>query len=93
MSATTLRRLIILALIALWELLPRTGLIPELFLPALSSTLVAGWNEAGEYGHALAVTLYEVAVSMAFACGGGILLGAMVGSLRDRIWRHIRKSA
>jgi len=47
---------------------------------------------------------------MAFACGGGILLGAIVGSLprprtydmlsgdafgslRDRIWRHIRKSA
>src|SRR5690348_13586538 len=86
MSATTLRRLIVVTLIALWELLPRSGLIPELFLPALSSTLVAGWNEAGEYGHALAVTLYEVAVSMVFACGGGILLGAIVGSLpRPRI--------
>ena len=66
--------------------MPRSGLIAELFLPALSSTLVAGWNEAGEYGHALAVTLYEVAVSMAFACGGGILLGAIVGSLpRPRV--------
>ena len=52
MSATTLRRLIILALIALWEILPRSGLIPELFLPTLSSTLIAGWNEAAEYGHA-----------------------------------------
>src|SRR5262245_65744563 len=81
MSATTLRRLIILALIALWEILPRSGVIPELFLPALSSTLIAGWNEAAEYGHALAITLYEVAISMAFACGGGILLGAIVGSL------------
>ena len=86
MTATTLRRLIVMGLIVLWEALPRSGLIPELFLPALSSTLVAGWNEAGEYGHALAVTLYEVAVSMAFACGGGILLGAIVGSLpRPRI--------
>ena len=56
MTATTLRRLIVIALIALWEFLPRSGLIPELFLPALSSTLAAGWNEAGEYGHALAVT-------------------------------------
>ena len=110
MGAATLRRLIVIGLIALWEILPRTGLIPELFLPSLSSTLAAGWNEAGEYGHALAVTLYEVAISMAFACGGGILLGAVVGSLprprtyemlsgdtfgtlRDRIWRHIRKSA
>src|ERR1700688_2277800 len=86
MSSTTLRRLIVISLIVLWELLPRAGLIPELFLPSLSSTIAAGWNEAGEYGHALAVTLYEVAISMVFACGGGILAGAIVGSLpRPRI--------
>jgi len=81
MSSTNLRRLIVVALIVLWELLPRTGAIPELFLPSLSSTLRAGWSEAGEYGHALAVTLYEVAVAMVIACGGGILAGAIVGSL------------
>src|ERR1700756_2975294 len=81
MKASTLRWLIVIALIVLWEALPRLGLIPELFLPALSSTLAAGWNEAGEYGRALGVTLYEVAISMTFACGGGILLGAIVGSL------------
>ena len=70
-----------LALLALWELLPRSGVVPELFLPSLSSTLAAGFNEAAEYGDALMVTLYEVGVSMAIACGGGILLGALVGSL------------
>jgi NitT/TauT family transport system permease protein len=86
MSSTTLRRLIIVTLIVLWEVLPRIGAIPELFLPSLSSTLQAGWSEAGEYGHALVVTLYEVAVAMLFACGGGILLGAIVGSLpRPRV--------
>ena len=86
MKATTLRRLIVIALIALWEVLPRSGLVPELFLPSLSSTLTAGWTEAGEYRNALATTLYEVAISMAFACGGGILLGALVGSLpRPRV--------
>src|SRR5260370_7540322 len=86
MTAATLRRLIVICLIVLWEVLPRAGVIPELFLPSLSSTLVAGWNEASEYGHALVVTLYEVAISMAFACGGGILCGAIVGSLpRPRI--------
>ena len=47
MSSTTLRRLIVIALIVLWEVLPRAGLIPELFLPSLSSTIAAGWNEAG----------------------------------------------
>jgi NitT/TauT family transport system permease protein/taurine transport system permease protein len=86
MKASTLRTLIVIALIALWEVLPRSGLVPELFLPSLSSTLAAGWSDAGEYGHALATTLYEVAIAMLFACGGGILLGAVVGSLpRPRI--------
>jgi ABC-type nitrate/sulfonate/bicarbonate transport system permease component len=86
MSSTTLRRLIVIVLILLWEVLPRTGAIPELFLPSLSSTLQAGWSDAGEYGHALVVTLYEVAVAMVFACGGGILAGAVIGSLpRPRV--------
>ena len=85
-SSTTLRRLIVVSLIVLWELLPRTGLIAELFLPSLSSTLIAGWTDAAEYGHALAVTLYEIAVAMVIACGGGILAGAIVGSLpRPRV--------
>src|SRR5882724_3811147 len=71
MTAATLRRLIVIGLIVLWEVLPRAGLIPELFLPSLSSTLEAGWHEASEYGSALATTLYE---------------GAVVGSLpRPRI--------
>src|ERR1700742_4894227 len=86
MKASTLRWLIVIALIALWEALPRFGLIPELFLPALSSTLVAGWNEAAEYRDALGVTLYEVGISIAFACGGGILCGPIAGSLpRPRV--------
>jgi NitT/TauT family transport system permease protein len=86
MSSTTLRRLIVICLIVLWEALPRLGVIPELFLPSLSATLRAGWSDAPEYGHALMVTLYEVAISMVFACGGGILGGAIVGSLpRPRV--------
>jgi NitT/TauT family transport system permease protein len=86
MSSTNLRRLIVIALIVLWEVLPRTGAIPELFLPSLSQTLQAGWSEAAEYWHALLVTLYEVAVAMVIACGGGILAGAVIGSLpRPRV--------
>jgi NitT/TauT family transport system permease protein/taurine transport system permease protein len=81
MRANRLRWLIVIVLVALWELLPRSGLIPELFLPSLSATVTAGFNDAAEYGEALAVTLYEVAISFVFACGGGILAGALVGSL------------
>ena len=75
MSSTTLRRLIIVLLIVLWEVLPRLGIIPELFLPSLSSTLAAGWTDAPEYGHALVVTLYEVAVAMVFGDGVRFSIG------------------
>lgn len=77
----TVRRAILLALIVLWEVIPATKVIPELFLPALSSTLkvlIADWRT---YGEALLVTLYEVAFAMVIACGGGIAAGALVGGL------------
>jgi len=81
MKPATARRLILISMVILWELIPRTGLLPELFLPSLSSTLAVLWKDAGIYGHALWVTLYEVAAAMAIACGGGILAGAAVGGL------------
>ena len=56
MSATTLRTVIVIALIALWEILPRSGLIPELFLPSLSSTLSAGCHEIIREWGAICVT-------------------------------------
>jgi NitT/TauT family transport system permease protein len=75
------RRLLLLVLLVLWELVPRLGLLPELFLPPLSKTLsvlVQNWEE---YERALMVTLYEAAVAMLIACGAGILLGALLGGL------------
>ncbi len=38
-APATVRRLILVLILALWELVPRTGLMPELFLPSLSKTL------------------------------------------------------
>jgi NitT/TauT family transport system permease protein/taurine transport system permease protein len=80
-SPANVRRLILVLLLVSWELVPRTGVLPELFLPALSKTLVVlvqGWRE---YAEALLVTLNEVVLAMAIACGGGILVGALVGGL------------
>jgi NitT/TauT family transport system permease protein/taurine transport system permease protein len=81
LSPATTRRLIVVALLLFWELLPRAGLVPELFLPPLSKTLAVAVRDIGEYGRQLLVTLSEVAVSMVFACGGGILVGTVVGSV------------
>lgn len=81
MKPATVRRLFFISIIFLWELIPRTGLLPELFLPSLSSTLAVLRDDWQTYGHALLVTLYEVALAMVIACGGGTLAGAAVGGL------------
>ena len=80
-SPTTVRRLILVAILALWEFVPTTGLLPELFLPSLSKTLTVLWIDRHIYFAALLVTLYEVALSMLIACGLGILAGAVVGGV------------
>ena len=79
LSPAAARWLIVAILILLWEALPRLGLVAELFLPPLSSTIAAAVTDWREYAAALLVTLYEVALAMVIACGGGILAGAAVG--------------
>ena len=77
----TVRWAILFAVLVLWEVLPLTGLIPELFLPPLSKTLGVLYIDRQIYFAALLVTLYEVACSMLIACGLGILVGALVGGI------------
>ena len=80
-APATVRWALLVLRLVLWQVLPATGLIPELFLPSLSKTLSALWTDRVEYADALLVTLYEVAVSMLIACGAGIVLGAVVGGI------------
>ena len=80
-SPRTVRRLIGLSLLVLWEAVPRLGLLPELFVPPLTKTLAVLWLDRAIYASALTVTLYEVAVAMLIACGVGILVGAIVGGV------------
>ena len=80
-SPVIVRWLILLGLLVFWELMPRTGIIPELFLPSLSKTVAVLIKDWREYTSELAVTLYEVAFAMLIACGIGILCGALVGGI------------
>lgn len=80
-APSTVRWLILLAVLMLWELMPQTGLVPELFLPSLSKTLTVLVRDWHEYASALLVTLYEVALAMLIACGAGIVVGAVVGGI------------
>jgi NitT/TauT family transport system permease protein len=80
-SSTTVRWTASLAVLVLWETLPRLGLVPELFLPPLSRTVFVLATNWQEYAEALGVTLVEVCAAGAIACGGGILSGAVIGSV------------
>ena len=80
-TPATVRWLLLAALLVFWEVMPLTGLIPELLLPPLSKTLAVLYTDRAVYFSALLVTLYEVALSMLIACGLGILIGALVGGL------------
>ncbi len=72
---------ILIALLVAWELVPRMGLLPELFLPRLSKTLTVLWIDLDKYWAALLVTLYEVILAMVIACGLGIVAGATIGGI------------
>ena len=80
-SPAAVRWLILVALLVFWELFPRTGAIPELFLPPLSKVIAVLMKDWHEYAAELAVTLYEVAFAMLIACGAGIVTGALTGGI------------
>ena len=77
----TVRRLIGVLILILWEAIPRLGILPELFIPPLTKTLHVLWLDRAIYAAALLVTVYEVAVAMLIACGAGILIGSVVGGV------------
>ena len=76
-----LRWTIVAALLLGWEVLPRAGLVPALFLPPLSDTLRVAAADWREYAANLGVTLWEVGLAILLACGGGLLAGSVIGSI------------
>ncbi len=79
-KARICRYAIIAGVIAAWEIVPRLGLVPRLFLPSLSSTLTVLVAQADDFALQMLVTLQEVGMALVFACGFGILFGLWVGS-------------
>ncbi|MFI5078664.1 MAG: ABC transporter permease, partial [Vicinamibacteria bacterium] len=68
------------AILAAWELLPRAGIVPRLFVPTLSEALGALARGRAEYLGSLPTTFGEILVAYAIACGGGILAGQILGA-------------
>jgi NitT/TauT family transport system permease protein len=70
-----------LGILVAWEVLPRAGVVPRLFVPPLSEALDTLIRDRREYLGSLPATLGEILVSYAIACGGGILAGQLIASV------------
>lgn len=79
--ATGLQAAVLLGLVAVWEILPRAGIVPEFFLPPFTKALGAIVSNSGELATHTLSTLWKVVVSLLLACGGGIIVGAAIGSV------------
>ena len=69
-----------LAILVAWEVLPRAGVIPRLFVPSLSEAVGTLVTERREFFGSLPTTLGEIVAAYVIACGGGILVGQLVGA-------------
>lgn len=69
-----------MAILAAWEMLPRLDVIPRLFVPPLSEALGALVTDWRQYLGSLPTTFGEILISYVIVCGGGILLGQLIGA-------------
>jgi NitT/TauT family transport system permease protein/taurine transport system permease protein len=67
------------AILVAWEVLPRADVVPRLFVPPLSEALGTLVSERAEYLGSLPTTLGEIVAAYAIACGGGIVVGQLLG--------------
>jgi len=78
----------ILALLAAWELLARSGTFTHYQLPALSDVLEKIWSDAwsGDLWTNTAVTLYRALVSFAICAVGGVAIGMAMSRNKIAHW-------
>jgi len=69
-----------LGILGAWEVLPRIGVVPRLFVPPLSEAVTMLATESAEFFGSLPTTLGEILVAYVIACGGGILAGQLIGA-------------
>jgi NitT/TauT family transport system permease protein len=81
---TLLRIVLVLALLAIWELLSRSGWLYRDVVPSLIAIgkALIGLLSSGEYYSNLGVTAAEIAAALAIGGGGGIVVGLLLGGNR-----------
>jgi NitT/TauT family transport system permease protein len=95
------RSLLVLALLALWEVVPRLGLADPAFLPPFSDVIAAGWQlaQSGELYDDVAASLLRALsgflISVVFIVPLGLAVGwyARLGDLLNQIIEVCRNTA
>ena len=75
------RSIAIVLFFALWEILPRVGVVSAAFLPPLSQVFQTGWElyQSGQLSRHLAVSLQRSAIGFSLAILLAIPLGLLIG--------------
>ena len=83
-AVTLLRIVLVLALLAIWEFLSRSGWLYRDVVPSLLAIgeALVGLLSSGEYYYNLGVTSAEIAAALAIGGGGGIVVGLLLGGNR-----------
>lgn len=81
-SPLALRLACLAAILAFWELAPRTGLMSPVMLAPLSKTFIAGIADFGDFARNLGVTFGSLVLALVIAIGGGAAAGLLLGGVR-----------
>jgi ABC-type nitrate/sulfonate/bicarbonate transport system permease component len=78
----------VVLLVAVWELVARSGAVTQFQLPALSKVLVRIWSDAlsGQLAINTGVTLYRAMAGFLIAAMGGVAIGMAMSRLRLVRW-------
>ncbi|MGO1526007.1 MAG: ABC transporter permease [Corynebacterium variabile] len=81
---TATRSLLILILLAVWEIAPRNDWVNPIFLPPLSEVLDAAWRLTtdGTLGHHVGASLTRSVIGFGIAVVAGVTLGLLIGWYR-----------
>ncbi|WP_313502369.1 ABC transporter permease [Corynebacterium variabile] len=81
---TATRSLLILVLLAVWEIAPRNNWVNPIFLPPLSEVLDAAWRLTtdGTLGHHVGASLTRSVIGFGIAVVAGVTLGLLIGWYR-----------
>jgi len=81
-SPYVLRYLVLLAILAFWEIGPRLGWVPPVMLAPLTTTLKAGIQGYDVFAPALLYTVVELLIALLLAVLVGGALGLLLGGIR-----------